>query len=267
MSEICGEPVPVVYSDMGDDPNKIIDRFRSSNQRWLVTVKMVSEGVDIPRACVGVYVSDQMTEMWFRQVVGRLVRIMGSDDEAVATMFIPNILGLCEIAQRIESEASVALEERSRPKMDKQPEELPKQESFDLLVPLDSSEAELSGIIRQGETVSSDEIAYAESLRNDAGIKAHVSEIVRLLRLNDQRQGIARHSASPNTNTSKPVGGDGERKALRKTINGLVNAVARRTGREQRDINFELIQRFGCSISEADADNMRQRIEYLRGMT
>ena len=41
---------------------------------WLVSVLMVSEGVDIPRLRVGVYATSARTELFFRQVVGRFIR-------------------------------------------------------------------------------------------------------------------------------------------------------------------------------------------------
>ncbi len=45
--------------------------------RWLVSVLMVSEGVDIPRLRVGVYATPARTELFFRQVMGRFVRRTG----------------------------------------------------------------------------------------------------------------------------------------------------------------------------------------------
>ena len=47
-----------------------IDRFAAGSARWLVSVLMVSEGVDIPRLRVGVYATAARTELFFRQVVG-----------------------------------------------------------------------------------------------------------------------------------------------------------------------------------------------------
>ena len=36
---------------------------------------MVSEGVDIPRLRVGVYATTARTELFFRQVIGRFIRV------------------------------------------------------------------------------------------------------------------------------------------------------------------------------------------------
>ena len=49
-------------------------RFAAGPTPWLVAVRMVSEGVDIPRLRVGVYATTTTTELFFRQAVGRFVR-------------------------------------------------------------------------------------------------------------------------------------------------------------------------------------------------
>ena len=49
-----------------------IARFAAGSGRWLVSVLMVSEGVDVPRLRVGVYATTARTELFFRQVVGPL---------------------------------------------------------------------------------------------------------------------------------------------------------------------------------------------------
>ncbi|THV35248.1 hypothetical protein FAB82_23605 [Glycomyces buryatensis] len=56
--------------------------------RWLVAVKMVSEGVDVPRLAVGVYATKTQTDMFFRQAVGRFVR-RKPDEEHSAIIFAP----------------------------------------------------------------------------------------------------------------------------------------------------------------------------------
>ncbi len=51
-----------------------IDAFRQSRDRWIVSVGMISEGTDIPRLMVCCYLSLIRTEMYFRQVLGRILR-------------------------------------------------------------------------------------------------------------------------------------------------------------------------------------------------
>ncbi|MGH3944063.1 MAG: DEAD/DEAH box helicase, partial [Pseudonocardiaceae bacterium] len=73
LREITGrEPVLV----LSDDPSASgrIAAFDDSDERWLVAVRMVSEGVDVPRLAVGVYATSAATPLYFAQAVGRFVR-------------------------------------------------------------------------------------------------------------------------------------------------------------------------------------------------
>jgi superfamily II DNA or RNA helicase len=63
----------VVTSDDPDASERIAS-FAAGTTEWLVAVRMVSEGVDIPRLRVGVYATATTTELFFRQAVGRFVR-------------------------------------------------------------------------------------------------------------------------------------------------------------------------------------------------
>lgn len=76
-----------------DDPSASdkIAAFAASTAPWLVAVRMVSEGVDIPRLRIGVYATTTTTELFFRQAVGRFVRHSGGAADAErAWMFIPD---------------------------------------------------------------------------------------------------------------------------------------------------------------------------------
>src|SRR5262249_45293944 len=74
LHDICGEKPAVVLSDDAGASDKI-DAFARSTQRWLVAVRMVSEGVDIPRLAVGVYATSASTPLFFAQAIGRFVRV------------------------------------------------------------------------------------------------------------------------------------------------------------------------------------------------
>ena len=75
-----------------DDPgaSRKISAFSDSRDPWIVAVRMVSEGVDIPRLRVGVYATNTITDLFFRQAVGRLVRWHGGTTKQTAYMFIPD---------------------------------------------------------------------------------------------------------------------------------------------------------------------------------
>ncbi len=79
----------VVVSD-DPDASKKIAAFATSTRPWLVAVRMVSEGVDIPRLRVGVYASTVVTELFFRQAVGRFVRWTTGLASQKAYVFLPD---------------------------------------------------------------------------------------------------------------------------------------------------------------------------------
>lgn len=85
----CGVSATVAVSD---DPmaSAKIARFASGTDPWIVAVRMVSEGVDIPRLRVGVFATNTTTELFFRQAVGRLVRWTRGLRSQRAFLFIPD---------------------------------------------------------------------------------------------------------------------------------------------------------------------------------
>jgi len=89
LAERLGTMPTVATSDDPEASDKIA-AFAGSAAPWIVAVRMVSEGVDIPRLRVGVYATNTITELFFRQAVGRLVRWSARMSRQGAYMFIPD---------------------------------------------------------------------------------------------------------------------------------------------------------------------------------
>jgi superfamily II DNA or RNA helicase len=77
---------------VSDDPtaSRKIAEFATNDRPWLVSVRMVSEGVDIPRLRVGVYATTTSTELFFRQAVGRFVRWQSGRPSQKAYVYVPD---------------------------------------------------------------------------------------------------------------------------------------------------------------------------------
>jgi superfamily II DNA or RNA helicase len=77
---------------LSDDPTASarIEHFAEGSMPWIVAVRMVSEGVDIPRLRVGVFATNTATELFFRQAAGRLVRWTRGMRHQKAFFFIPD---------------------------------------------------------------------------------------------------------------------------------------------------------------------------------
>ncbi|HEX9999634.1 MAG TPA: DEAD/DEAH box helicase [Actinoplanes sp.] len=101
LGEITGEPAVVVLSDDEGSSGRIAS-FAVSQQRWLVAVRMVSEGVDIPRLAVGVYATSASTPLYFAQAIGRFVRARRPDE--TATVFLPSVPHLLGLASEMEAQ-------------------------------------------------------------------------------------------------------------------------------------------------------------------
>lgn len=112
------EPM-IVHSGHANAESRI-DMFRKAvEMRWLVAVGMVSEGVDIPRLRVLVYLPKALTELAFRQAVGRVVRNAGPNDSSRAYVVMPAFSTFEEYARRIEEDmpaSSVAIDKVLRMK-------------------------------------------------------------------------------------------------------------------------------------------------------
>jgi superfamily II DNA or RNA helicase len=103
------EPV-VVHKDI-PEARKIIEAFGRGSDRWLVAVAMVSEGTDIPRLTTLVYLSNKKTPLHFRQAVGRVVRRRDAEPIPVATVFLPSLTPLIDLARSFAEEVAWALEQ------------------------------------------------------------------------------------------------------------------------------------------------------------
>ena len=79
----------LVTSDDRESSDRI-SRFAAGDDPWLVAVRMVSEGVDIPRLRVGVYATVTTTDLFFRQAVGRFVRWVPGIRDQRAWLYIPD---------------------------------------------------------------------------------------------------------------------------------------------------------------------------------
>ncbi|WP_425862374.1 DEAD/DEAH box helicase [Arthrobacter sp. TWP1-1] len=107
LKKITGESPTVILSDDAKASDKI-DSFSAGEKRWMVAVRMVSEGVDVPRLAVGVYATSTATPLFFAQAVGRFVRARKRGE--TASIFLPSVPNLMELANQLELERDHALD-------------------------------------------------------------------------------------------------------------------------------------------------------------
>lgn len=107
LERIDGEKPILVHSQMPNAEARI-SAYKNSNKRWIVSVAMISEGVDIKRLRLLIYLPNAKTELAFRQAMGRVVRSFGPDDYSRAYVVMPTLKILEEYARRVEKEMAAA---------------------------------------------------------------------------------------------------------------------------------------------------------------
>jgi hypothetical protein len=169
MHRTLGErPEVISYDDK--DANAKIERFRKSDQRWLCAVRKISEGVDIKRLRVEVMATRPTTELLFRQIVGRVVRVDDEKRPGDATVFIAKFPQLVEWASVIAEEANAGL--KSAPSEPRKPLGPGQQHSFMSL----AASHEAGGAVSDfGDEFTADEVNAAERLRGDDPQLADIS--------------------------------------------------------------------------------------------
>ncbi|WP_444993850.1 DEAD/DEAH box helicase [Aliikangiella sp. IMCC44359] len=99
---MLGEPA-VLVTYQNPDAAQIIEAFKVNRFKWIISIGMISEGTDIPRLQVCCHLSKVKTELYFRQVLGRILRRSEcKNQEAWLYTFAES--NLVEFAHRLEQE-------------------------------------------------------------------------------------------------------------------------------------------------------------------
>ncbi|WP_342372333.1 DEAD/DEAH box helicase [Propioniciclava soli] len=263
-------PTLVLSDDTG--ASKRIEEFAASENRWMVAVRMVSEGVDVPRLAVGVYATATSTPLFFAQAVGRFVRTRRRGE--VATVFLPTVPIILAHASALERQRDHVL---GAPKRGD-----------------DWAEDALVDEANRSEAASDDLIGSFEALRSDA-VFDHVlfdaqqfgmhavptsddeadylglpgllepDQIGHLLRERQRRQ-VNRHERAERRERVTPeVSLHRALATKRKELNTLVAQYARVKGVPHSHIHAELRRQCGGpSLAQASSDQVDARITMLR---
>ncbi|MFD8050159.1 hypothetical protein ACFV5E_42785 [Streptomyces chartreusis] len=100
---ITGHTPAVVISEK-PDARETLEAFTDSDYPYIIAIRMVSEGVDIPRLRILVWLSRTQTELFFAQGTACVVRIPDRADSGPAVAFMPSLDALRELAQGIDKD-------------------------------------------------------------------------------------------------------------------------------------------------------------------
>ena len=268
---VSGERPVVVLSDYAGSSGKI-EEFAEGHQRWMVAVRMVSEGVDVPRLCVGVYATSTSTPLYFAQAVGRFVRARRRGE--MASIFLPSVPIILEHAARLEEERDHALDRISKPGDEPS---------------IWSAEDDLLAAANRMQTTADLDQMSFEALESDAefdhvlfdaqqfGLNAAVGsadeeaflglpgllepdQVATLLRERQSAQkGSGRNKANPELSAHRAMA------AARKELNSLVSAYARKSGAPHAVVHADLRKSCGGpALDQASGEQVAQRIQTIR---
>lgn len=256
---ITGEDPVVVISEDGKAAKDAITAFDNSTNRWIVSVNMISEGVDIPRLAVGVYASRTQTPLFFRQVIGRIVR-RREGEEFNATLFIPALPKLKEFARDIEKELRHQLDTEIEGQKKEQAQADRDQRQFSFREPLSASDAVFDATITAGvEFTQSDIDAATQECRRVGIPEIYVANVARMR----MRERDVTVTVTPQPN---PVPRHRAEKLLRKEIQALANKVDNRLGEEPGWANCQVLKAGYPKRGEATMEDLEQILGYLAGL-
>ncbi|WP_425524773.1 DEAD/DEAH box helicase [Saccharopolyspora ipomoeae] len=281
LHEITGSEPVVVLSDDPQASSRIGD-FAESEDKWMVAVRMVSEGVDVPRLAVGVYATSASTPLFFAQAIGRFVRSRRPGE--TASIFLPSVPVLLELASQLEAQRDHVLGKPHREK-DGWDDELvaaanaqrdepgEEEKAFTSL----GAEAELDQVIYDGSSFGTAAFSTTDEEQDYLGLPGLLEpdQVKALLRQRQSQQlqdvgkreaeAKAAKAAEQAEQAARPQTVQERLQKLRKELNTLVSLHHHRTRKPHGKIYNELQKACGGPpTSMATVEQLEERIATLR---
>ena len=271
LQAITGKAPALVLSDDPKSSSRIAE-FGDSDDEWMVAVRMVSEGVDVPRLAVGVYATSASTPLYFAQAIGRFVRSRRPGENA--SVFLPSVPVLLQLASQLEAQRdhvlgkphreSEGLDDALLNDANKTKDEKDDERGFESL----HADAELDQVIFDGSSFGTATFSGSDEEADYLGLPGLLdADQVRDLLQKRQSDQIEARSASPAAAPATPreptVGN--QLSALRRELNSLVAMHHHRTGKPHGLVHNELRAKLGGPpTAMATAEQLQARIEALR---
>ncbi|MPY09417.1 DEAD/DEAH box helicase family protein [Arthrobacter bussei] len=275
LKRITGESPTVILSDDAKASSKI-EEFSEGDKRWMVAVRMVSEGVDVPRLAVGVYATSTATPLFFAQAVGRYVRARRRGE--TASIFLPSVPNLMALANQLELERDHALDRPEKDdegfgledglmeaanREDKASDSLMKQK-FEAL----ESQASFDRVLFDGGEFGTGGEMGSEDEQDFLGIPGllDADQVGQLLRQRQHEQQSRRKARGPAAAAAEPLVVDHRQLTeLRGQLAKNVSAWAARTGMPHGQVHTELRRQCGGpAVAQANEDQLQRRLQKLQ---
>jgi len=274
LKDITGSAPVVVLSDDKTASAKI-GAFGDSDDRWMVAVRMVSEGVDIPRLAVGVYATSVNTPLFFAQAVGRFVRARQPGE--TASVFVPSVPVLLQHASEMELERDHVLERPAREELlddqllEAANRELDEDTDEDRKFTALGASAHLDQVIYDGASFGTGASPGTPEEEEYLGLPGLLApeQVATLLAKRQSDQLAAQKRTKPADDApplpAKQMSAFQRRSELRRQLNTLVAAQHHRTTRPHGQIHAELRKLCGGPPSaQASIEQLEERIATIR---
>lgn len=251
---------------LSDDPNasRVISAFADGTEPWIVAVKQISEGTDIPRIRVITWATNTVAELFFQQAVGRAVRVLPGIPQQDAFVYLPADPVLLSHARSVSEERTRALkkkEEEAQGGLDDQVErQAPPPVGADSLRALYSTGEE-------GEVVSvaGGQVIYPGELERARSLAAHFNlgeqDPVALAIL--LRGALGKFSAGDPS--AMAMGVEDRRRALRAVLARRVSDYCQRSGKSHREVNAKLKERSRLPVEQLSEEWLSLHVRRVEG--
>ncbi|QDO89181.1 DEAD/DEAH box helicase [Ornithinimicrobium ciconiae] len=271
LAELTGEKPTVVLSDDAGASARI-EKFAEGDSRWMVAVRMVSEGVDVPRLCVGVYATSTSTPLYFAQAIGRFVRARRRGE--TASVFLPSVELILRHAASMEVQRDHALNKKRTDEdgLDWTPEESLVAEANATEQALDSEQASFEAlesdalfdhVLFDAEQFGLGALPGSQEEEDYLGLPGllepdQVADVLRDRQRKQVRNGGGRKAA-------EQVSAHRALAEHRKELNKLVSAYAQKKGQPHAIVHAELRRSCGGpELATASSEQVTTRIETIR---
>jgi superfamily II DNA or RNA helicase len=257
-ARVTGEEPAVVLSE-DSDASERLTRFTSGRTRLVVCVRMISEGVDIPRATTLGYLCSARTPLFFAQAVGRVVRARGAQE--TASVYLPAVRPLLALAAEMESARNAVVRVTARDDHDLDPDvERVAGEGFTAL----DADAQFAHVLTAGRAITAESLDLDEDAADYLGLPGLLSpeDMATVLAARDAN--LRRHIASVTDEVEFTPSTWRDTQEVRKDIHRMVSVLAARTGKAHGQIHAEVRQVIpGPPTAVADYDTLVARHDHL----
>jgi superfamily II DNA or RNA helicase len=257
-ARVTGEEPAVVLSE-DSDASERLTHFTSGRTRLVVCVRMISEGVDIPRATTLGYLCSARTPLFFAQAVGRVVRARGAQE--TASVYLPAVRPLLALAAEMESARNAVVRVTARDDHDLDPDvERVAGEGFTAL----DADAQFAHVLTAGRAITAESLDLDEDAADYLGLPGLLSpeDMATVLAARDAN--LRRHIASVTDEVEFTPSTWRDTQEVRKDIHRMVSVLAARTGKAHGQIHAEVRQVIpGPPTAVADYDTLVARHDHL----